>query len=188
MDLNGPGLEGFGALAARRRSSLRLERERPVPLDLVAQLCSLAAWAPCHRRTWPWRFGLCVGAARSRLGDAIADALGADTAHKPPDRYRRKYLRAPSVLVVGALEGAHELETRENRDAVAAGVQTFLLGATAAGLASFWSSGVPVADPAVGALFGWEGVSVVAIVYLGWPAGEVEPPPRPSPNLVVLES
>jgi nitroreductase len=45
------------------------------------------------------------------------------------------------VLVVGS--SAHPLPHlhRENQDAVAAGVQNILLGATALGLASFWSTG-----------------------------------------------
>ena len=56
------------------------------------------------------------------------------------DKTRRKYLRAPGMLVVGSAAGDTPLRTIENRDAVAAGIQNVLLGATAAGLASFWSS------------------------------------------------
>jgi hypothetical protein len=63
---------------------------------------------------------------------------------------------------------------------VAAAVQNLLLAATAAGLASYWSS-PPVADaPGVLALAGFpEGTQLVAVVYLGWAIRDMEPPVRP---------
>ncbi len=77
----------------------------------------------------------------------------------------------------------------ENRDAVAAGVQNLLLGATAAGLGSFWSSSMPEADAAVAQLCDWtEGTRTVAVVYLGWPIGEVPIPERPTPAITRLDS
>jgi hypothetical protein len=50
---------------------------------------------------------------------------------------RTKYLRAPVVVVVGSAPGESALQNEENRDAVAAGIQNMLLGATALGLAVF---------------------------------------------------
>ncbi len=180
----------FEVLATSRRTSLKLDRERAVPVELVERLCRLATWAPNHKKTWPWRFALFTGDGRAELGSTIADALAATgfDDEKRLDKYRMKYLRAPAMLVVGATAGEFGLRTVENRDAVAAGVENLLLGATAAGLASFWSSGVPEADAAVASLAGWEeGTSMVAIVYLGWPDGTVRAPERPLPELVVVD-
>ena len=93
---------------------------------------------------------------------------------------RVKYTRAPTVLVVGA--AAHDKPSlrAENRDAVAAAIEHVLLGATAAGLASFWST-APLDDaPAVLDLCGFESdVTIVGLIYLGWPTGTVEVPERP---------
>jgi nitroreductase len=180
----------FEVLATSRRTSLRMDRERGVPVELVQRLCRLATWAPNHKKTWPWRFALFTGEGRAELGATIADALvanGFDDA-KRLEKYRVKYLRAPAMLVVGSALGDSELRTAENRDAVAAGVENLLLGATAAGLASFWSSGVPDADAAVAMLAGWdEGASTVAIIYLGWPDGSVAVPERPLPQVAVID-
>ena len=81
---------------------------------------------------------------------------------------------------------AHEKDTfhGENRDAVAAGIQNLLLGATAAGLASFWSS-PPLMDSArTLELCGFaDDDRLIGVVYLGWPAGSVEPPQRPPVEL-----
>jgi nitroreductase len=175
-------LAEFELLASTRRTSLRMDREVAVPFELVERLCVIATWAPNHKRTWPWRFALFTGEGRSRLGSTMADALearGMDD-EKKLDKFRRKYRRAPAVLVVGSEAGDGARRTRENRDATAAAVQNLLLAATAAGLASFWSSGHTETDAAVADLCGWTpGTSTVAIVYLGWPNGDVEVPIRP---------
>ncbi|MDQ1425142.1 MAG: hypothetical protein QOD72_2640, partial [Acidimicrobiaceae bacterium] len=93
---------------------------------------------------------------------------------------RSKYERAPVVVLVGSAGHDNPHVDEENRYAVASGVQNLLLGATAAGLASFWSSPPVTPAPAVNALAGFApDVQLVAVVYLGWPSGAVETPPRP---------
>jgi nitroreductase len=185
----GVDLDRFEALVEARRTNLRMDLDRPVPDELVERLCRMAMWAPNHKKTWPWRFATFVGDARSRLGNTIADALDPATFDKPQkiEKYRTKYLRAPMMLAVGSVAGGSEIRDVENREAVAAGVQNLLLGATAAGLASFWASIVPDADPAVAELCGWEpGTHTVAVIYLGWPIGDVPVPERPSPEIARL--
>ena len=181
----------FELLATTRRTSLRMDTERAVPMELVERLCRLATWAPNHKKTWPWRFATFTGDGRSRLGNTIADALDPETFDKPGklDKYRVKYLRAPMMLVVGSAPGESTLRDNENRYAVSAGVENLLLGATAAGLASFWSSGLPEADAALARLCGWEdGTHTVAVIYLGWPIGDVPVPERPQPDITRIDS
>ena len=154
-----------------------------MPVELVERLCRLATWAPNHKKTWPWRFALFTGEGRAELGTTIADALERRRVRRRRRDSRStgvKYLRAPAMLVVGSAAGEFDLRTVENRDAVAAGVENLLLGATAAGLASFWSSGVPEADAAVAELAGWEDghVDRRRSIYLGWPDGDGRRPPN----------
>jgi nitroreductase len=181
----------FELLVTSRRTSLRMDRERAVPQELIDRLCRLATWAPNHKKTWPWRFAVFTGEGRARLGAAMADALAADGLDDEAKlaKYRVKYLRAPAMLVIGAAPGDTEFRSLENRDAVAAGVENVLLGATAAGLASFWSSGAGAADGAVAELAGWEpGTATVAVIYLGWPDGDVPTPERPLPEVARVDS
>ncbi len=181
-------LDALEELIRRRRTSMVVDRDRPVPHDLVRRLCELAQWAPNHKRTWPWRFALVEGLARGRLGEVIAEAMEAHG--DPPEKVlkaRGKYLRTPATLVVGAAAGDTPLRSAENRDAVAAGTQNLLLAATAAGLATYWGSCPKGAELAVTELCGWEpGTHVSALIYLGWAAGEVAAPPRPDPDLRLL--
>jgi nitroreductase len=176
-------------LIRRRRTSMVVDRDRPVPAELVAELCELAQWAPNHKRTWPWRFALVTGDARARLGDAIADAMQAYG--DPPEKVaktRTKYLRTPATLVVGSAPGDTDLRTAENRDAVAAGIQNLLLAATARGLATYWGSCAKGANDVVAELCDFEpGTHISALIYLGWAAGDAAPPPRPPASVVVVD-
>jgi nitroreductase len=181
-----PSFEDFAELVRRRRTSLVMDTTREVPSEIVEQLCELATWAPNHKRTWPWRFAVTTGEGRARLGDAfVADMIEADFGDEGKRaKTRTKYLRAPAVLVVASRPHDHPSFHAENRDAVAAGIQNLLLGATAAGLASFWST-PPVADgPAALELCGFDVHDrIIGVVYLGWPSGDVERPGRPAPSI-----
>lgn len=179
------GLAAAEALIRRRRTSLVMDAERSVPDEIVERLVELVTWAPNHKRTWPWHVAWVTDGARARLGDVAAEAMAArgDEAFKV-DKTRRKYLRAPGMLVIGSDPGDSELRRVENRDAAAAGVQNLLLGATAAGLASFWSSCPKGAEGPVAEWCGFpDGTAIVALVYLGWPTGSVAVPDRPAVSL-----
>jgi nitroreductase len=184
-DLDLDGLAATEAVIRRRRTSLLMDPDRPVHDEIVDRLVDLVTWAPNHKRTWPWHVAWVTGDARARLGEVAAEAMAArgDEPFKI-DKTRRKYLRAPGMVVVGSDAGDSDLRRIENRDATAAGVQNLLLGATAAGLASFWSSCPKGAEEPVAAWCGFpDGTAIVALVYLGWPTGTVEVPARPSSGL-----
>jgi len=180
--------ERFTSLVQSRRTSMIVDKARPVPPELVAELCGLATWAPNHKRTWPWRFAMFTGAGRARLGETmVADMVAADFG----DEVKRaktatKYLRTPATLVVGCAPHHNEMLHQENRDAVAAGIQNLLLGATAMGLASFWSSPALTSPPLVLDLCGFGPADrLVGIVYLGW-AVDVCPAPERPPMPITL--
>lgn len=180
-----PGTDELTVVAdivRRRRTHLLMDRDREVPTPLIEQLCELATWAPNHKKTWPWRFSLFTGDGRRRLGEAfatdmVAAGIGDEGKH---EKTRTKYVRAPAVLVIGCAPHEHPTFHDENRDAVAAGIQNLLLGATAVGLASFWSSPPVMDGPTVLELCGFEPDDrAIGVVYLGWPSGTVKTPERP---------
>jgi nitroreductase len=182
-------LDDLADLMRSRRTSMLVDRGRAVPTDLVEQLCELAQWAPNHKRTWPWRFALITGDALHRLGDTVADAMEANG--DPADKVlkaRTKYTRTPAHLIIGTAEGDSTLRTAENRDAVAAGIQNLMLGATAVGLNTYWGSCPKGANDAVASFAGFEpGTHVTALIYLGWQAGSVEAPTRPPVALTRID-
>lgn len=172
----------FAALVRERRTHMLVDQDDPVPAELIDHLCELATWAPNHKRTWPWRFAAFTGDGRARLGETfVADMEAIDFG----DEHKRaktltKYLRTPTTLVVATAAHEHPTFHDENRDAVAAGVQNILLGATAAGLASFWSTPpVPDGRHTLGLCGFGSHDRIIAVIYLGWPVSTVEPPERP---------
>jgi len=182
--------DGFTRLARSRRTSLVMESDRSVDHDIIDQLCELASWAPSHKRTWPWRFASFTGDGRSRLGNTMAtdmaDADFGDDAKRA--KTRGKYLRAPAIVVVGCEPHPNEMLHLENRDAVAAAIQNLLLGATALGLASFWSTPALTRPPKVLNLCGFSPDDrIVGVIYLGWPGGTCPVPERDPVEVVRIE-
>ena len=175
-------LAAFESLAHRRRTSLLMDHGRAVDPALVDRLCELIVWAPNHKRTWPWHVAVFTGDSRAALGNAFADdqAESGETDQVRIDKSRRKYGRSPVCVVVGAAPGDSAERTGENRDAVAAGIQNFLLGATAAGLANFWSTPPGRRGPRTLELCGFPpDTELVGVICLGWPSDDVEVPARP---------
>ncbi len=172
----------FSELVRSRRTSMIVDQGREVSLDVIAELCGLATWAPNHKKTWPWRFAVFTGHGRARLGDTMADEMehlgfGDETKRA---KTRTKYLRTPATLVVGCGPNDNEMLHDENRDAVAAGIQNLLLGATTLGLASFWSTPAINQPPAVLELCEFEPHDrLVGMIYLGWATQDCPVPERP---------
>lgn len=170
----------------QRRTNLRIDRDRPVDAGLLLRLCELATWSPNHKRTEPWRFAIITGDSRRRLGELTASHLEATGMSDEAvlAKTRSKYERSPAVLVVGSHSVDESSATRrgEDRDAVAAGVQNILLAATAAGLNSYWGTGAVTEVPRVKE---WCRLqpddTIVAVIYLGWPIGDVPDPGRSEP-------
>ncbi len=186
---NLPDIGGIERLVVARRTSLRVDPGRDVPEELVDRLLKLAVWAPNHKKTFPWRFAVVRGDGRQRLGDLVA---AYEERHgMPPERIakaRGKYLRSPVVVLVGAAHHPDPVRRVEDRDAVAAGVQNLLLGATAAGLASHWATGDWMGDDDVKALAGLSPEDdLIALLYLGWPTGDAPVVPRPEPAVVHVD-
>ena len=101
---------------------------------------------------------------------------------------RTKYLRTPVTLVVGCAPHENEMLHDENRDAVSAGIQNLLLGATALGLASFWSTPALTQPPRVLELCGFEPDDrIVGIIYLGWAERTCAAPERPPVDVTVID-
>lgn len=177
-------------IARRRRSNLRVDPDRMVPDELLDRLIRLAATAPNHKRTFPWRFRVLTGTSRADLGEALAADL--EEAGEPSakiDKARAKYRRAPAMIIVAARAGDSAVMSTENRDAVAAAIQTLLLGATAAGLATLWSTGAAARSRRVAHVCGFDDTdTVVGLVYLGWPVAEPPTADRPEPEILRVEA
>ncbi len=169
-----------------------VDQGRDVPLDVIAELCGL--WSPGRRTTRrPGHGGSLCSPATGALvwADTMADEMertdfGDDIKRA---KTRTKYLRTPVTLVVGCAPHDNEMLHDENRDAVAAGIQNLLLGATALGLASFWSTPALTQPSSVLDLCGFESDDrLVGMIYLGWAAQPCPTPERPQLPITHVEA
>jgi len=179
-------LSTFEQIASHRRSSLRVDPVQPIAPELIDRLIAVAATAPNHKRTFPWRFRILTGSGRDGLGLALANDLeDRGEAEAKIEKARSKYLRAPVIIAVASVVGEDETLTAENRDAVSAAIQTLLLAATAAGLASYWSTGAAMTSTRVKTFCQFERTdTMVGLIYLGWPNGDPPPLERPTPESI----
>ena len=154
-----------------RVSPAQLVDPGPDPAQLQT-LLTAAARAPDHGRMQPWRFVLVEAAARTRLGEVMAQSLKRREPDAPEaklDAERKKPLRAPLVVVAAAaVTESPKVPDIEQIVAVGAAVQNMLVAAHAMGLGGFWRTGANAYDPEVKRSLGLaERDTIVGFVYLG---------------------
>jgi nitroreductase len=166
-----------------RRSVPRV-RPDPLPRELVEELLGAAVRAPNHHLTAPWRFVVLAGGARRALGEAHLRAVLRARPDLPPEGIEKeagRLERAPVVVVcIVSPRSDDPVTAREDRDAVAAGIQNLLLAAGARGVGAMWRTGTMADEPEVREHLGLPPAeAIVGLVYLGWPR---EPPGPASPR------
>jgi nitroreductase len=170
--------------AIRERRSVGRVASAPLAREEVAELIEAATCAPNHHLTGPWRFIVLAGPARGEVGAAHARAIARRTPGAAPEALAREAARlerAPVVVACVVRPGSDPVEAREDRDAVAAGVQNLLLAAHARGLGAMWRTGSMVDEPEVAEALGLEGrEAVVGFVYIG--RHEAPQAPRATPR------
>src|SRR5512135_1917355 len=91
--------------AIYQRQSTSKVKSEPVQRDLIENLLAAAVQAPNHYKVRPWRFAVLTGAAREKLGEAMAQSTQAAKPEATEDDLRKdreKPLRAPVVIAVAA--------------------------------------------------------------------------------------
>ena len=153
--------------AIRSRRTHKAFGADPIPRELLDELLELARWAPNHHLTNPWRFRVIGPAALARLKEAAGPEAAA------------KLDRAPTLVAATALRSEDPVEDQEDLCATACAVYAVLLAAEGRGLAGYWRTpGVLRAAPGLAALGVPPEEQFVALIHLGWPRQEKEPPPR----------
>jgi len=118
-----------------------------IPDDKVKELLELANWAPTHGRTEPWRFIVYAG---DKVKEFCRQHAELYKAYAPADKFEQanydKQLHngdLASHVIVAVMQRGElpKIPALEEFAATAIAIQNILLGATAAGIASFWSTG-----------------------------------------------
>jgi nitroreductase len=160
--------------AIRTRRTHKAFAPEPLPRPLIDELLELARWVPNHNLTNPWRFRVLGPQALA----ALKDAAGPEGA--------AKLERAPTLIAATAKRSDDPVQDEEDLCATACATYAVLLAAHARGLAGYWRTpGVLRARAGLEALGIGEDERFVALIHLGWPRQERQPPNRLPPRDVV---
>src|SRR5437763_8743116 len=153
--------------AIRGRRSHKAFAPEPVPRELLDELLELARWVPNHNLTNPWRFRV-LG---PRTLQALKEAAGPEAAAKLD--------RAPTLVAATAKRSEDPLQDEEDLCATACATYAVLLAAHDRGLAGYWRTPGVLRTPEGRAALGIpDEERFVALIHLGRPRQEKEPPER----------
>jgi nitroreductase len=160
--------------AIRSRRTHKAFVHEPLPRPLIDELLDLARWAPNHHLTNPWRFRVVGAGARERL----KLAAGPEAASKLD--------RAPTLIAATALQSGDPIQDEEDLCATACATYAVLLAAHGRGLAGYWRTPEVLRTDAGREALGIEqDERFVALIHLGWPRQDKEPPERAPLETVV---
>jgi nitroreductase len=155
--------------AIRTRRTHKAFGSEPVLREQLEELFELAAWAPNHNLTVPWRFRVVGPDTLARLKEAAGPEGAA------------KLERCPTLVVVSSRSHEDPVQSEEDLHATAVAAYIVLLGAHARGLAGYWRSPGLLRGAAGRAAVGLpEGERFVGLLHLGQPRQERPVPPRPA--------
>jgi len=156
--------------AIRTRRTHKAYAPEPVERAVLDELFELAAWAPNHNLTNPWRFRVVGPAALGRL----KEAAGPEAASKLD--------RAPTLVVASQVRSDDPVQDEEDLSASSVAVYIVLLAAHARGLAGYWRTPAVLREPAGRAAVGVpDSERVLGLVHLGH-VRQAKPPPERAPS------
>jgi F420 biosynthesis protein FbiB-like protein len=184
----------------RRRRTISKFADKPVEEERIRLVLEAGTWAPSAHNAQPWRFVVVLSEEnKGRLADAMGstwrkdlekDGVPARDVEALLKESRDRILNAPALVVISVTmedmdsypdERRQELERDMAIQSAAACAQNMLLMAHAIGLGAGWNCAPLFAQDAVRIALGlgkdW---SPVAMILLGTPEEEPEPPPRKS--------
>ena len=153
--------------AIRERRTHKVFGPDPVDRAALDELLELARWAPNHHLTNPWRFRVLGPESLARLKEAAGpEAAG-------------KLDRAPTLVTATVLRHEDPVQDEEDLCATACAAYAILLGAHARGLVGYWRTpGVLRTEAGRAALGIGADERFVALIHLGYPRQDREPPER----------
>jgi len=178
----------FEKLATGRRSVYQYLKT-PVPLDVIEWAIGLAALAPNHYRTKPWRCFVFAGEGLHALAEVyarVAARLGRDAA-----KVKEKIYATPAAIVVACVPATDhpKVKIHEEEMATAAAIQNLMLALSSAGIGSLWTTGDTAASDEIKTALGLESNGrVIGVVQIGYADRDRTLPARAAADLATIST
>lgn len=129
------------ALIGRR--TIHTYNSEVVPAEVIDRALVAANHAPCHRKTFPWRFTI-IGPEARRLIAEVAVGIKAATRPLAPEeveRIRAKIIAPSHLLVASQVICPDPDQTREDYAACSCAIQNLATSLASEGVGTKWSTG-----------------------------------------------
>jgi F420 biosynthesis protein FbiB-like protein len=186
----------------KNRRSVRNYHQKAISLDLIDSILETARWAPSAHNSQPWRFfvltkesvreNLIKKMARRFYHDLVKDGVTKEFALTRCEASIERLSKSPAIILAcidtskvkyypdSLRKKAEEILASQS---LAAALQNMLLTATSFGLGGCWFSAPLFCQEAVKKVVGLpEDYIPQALVTLGYPIENPDPPPRLSLN------
>lgn len=145
-----------------------------IPDYLIEELLQLADWAPTHTFSEPWRFVVYANESVNEFSKQHADLYQQNTSEEK--FMRSKYdgiinngLKASHIIACIMKRSNTKIPSLEETAAASCAIQNILLGATALNIATLWSTGGMVLQPAMKTFFNLaEEDEIMGLLFLGY--------------------
>jgi nitroreductase len=146
---------------------------KKIPDNQIYSLLELADWAPTHGFTEPWRFVVYSNPAEFCQQHAELYKQNIAAVNFDKAVYNKLFTQGDkaSHVIIAAMKRGNlpKIPVVEEVEAVACAVQNVLLGATALGIASFWSTGGMASKlPMKSFLSLGDDDHLIGVLYLGY--------------------
>lgn len=162
-------------LLVNRQSQPRLKEPAPDG-EALANIKKAALRAPDHALLQPWKFIVCEGNGRKKLGDLFEQAaIASDMSERDIERAPELPLRAPMVIIAVMKYKEHpKVPWVEQVASAACAIHAMQMAAVAQGFQGIWRTGAYAQDDNLKeSLFLEEQDEIVGFLYLGTPAADM---------------
>ncbi len=174
--------------AIGRRRTIHTYNSDVVPAEAIERALVAANHAPCHRKTFPWRFTI-IGPEARRLIAEVAVAIKAATRQLAPadvERIRAKMIAPSHLLVASQVICPDPDQTREDYAACSCAIQNFATSLASEGVGTKWSTGAISRHPDQYLIAGINPAleRIIGFIWAGY--GEIPPPIKRPPLQAVV--
>ncbi len=160
--------------AIHERRTIHSYRSDAIEEGVLERALDAAHQAPCHKRTFPWRFTIAGPRSREALA-SIAVSLKSAGQTLPAEKItsiQNKILDPAQLVVVTQVRCDDEFRAREDYAACSCAIQNLSLSLTADGVGSKWSTGGLTRDPATYDVLAVDGAleEIIGFIWVGIPA------------------
>ena len=135
--------------AIKKRRTIHIFSTKSVPSEVIEKSIDAANHAPCHRKTFPWRFTK-IGIKKRELLYQLQLTLkfgGEQTNDSNLKKIRDKMLNPSHLLIASQLCTENQVQKQEDYAACACAIQNLSLSLVEHGVGCKWSTGKITKEP-----------------------------------------